>query len=255
MIQEARLAVDGLKDHRVRTFLTTLGVVFGVAAVISMLSISEGAKAEALSQFESMGIDNIVVMHQDPPQTNAGDESASQSRGLSRADARAIARVSEAVRMVVPMTVDESTVQGVQQPQLSVVGTTPDWAEVKRTRLLDGRFFTRQELDEAARVAVIGSGVVRELCGLQPAVGSFIKITGVWYEIIGVFAGGQVGEDDAGGLLRSTDRDVCIPLTCALARGQKMRWDRELDRMMIQVADLELLAPPRWCATCCCGAI
>ena len=65
------------------------------------LSISEGAKAEALSQFESMGIDNIVVMHQDPPQTNAGDESASQSRGLSRADARAIEKVSDAVRAVV----------------------------------------------------------------------------------------------------------------------------------------------------------
>ena len=61
MIQETRLAIAGLKDHRVRTFLTTLGVVFGVAAVISMLSISEGAKNEALAQFESLGIDNILV--------------------------------------------------------------------------------------------------------------------------------------------------------------------------------------------------
>ena len=243
MIQETRLAIAGLKDHRVRTFLTTLGVVFGVAAVISMLSISEGAKSEALSQFESLGVDNIVVLHRDPPENQPSDETSSKSRGLSRADAEALQNLTPAIGRVVPMAVSEMTVQAKQQIRVSVVGTTPDLPVVRRDRLVLGRFFTAHENQEATRVAVIGSGLTRELCGLVEPVGSFIKIAGVWYEIIGVFAGASAGEDDQDGLLRSTARDICIPLNAALLRGERKRWDRELDRLIIQVEDVEMLGP------------
>jgi len=243
MIQEVQLAVSGLKDHRVRTFLTTLGVVFGVAAVISMMSISEGAKSEALSQFESLGIDNIVVLHKDRPEANAAEEATAFSPGLSRADAHALANLTPAIIGVVPMAVSEKTVQGKQQLKVSVVGTTAELPAVRRDRLSSGRFFTSFEDQEAVRVAVIGSGLTRELCGLSEPVGSFVKIEGQWYEIIGVLAGGSAGDDDEDGLLRATDRDIYIPLSCALARGDRKRWDRELDRMIIQVADIEMLAP------------
>ncbi len=243
MIEETRLAISGLKDHRVRTFLTTLGVVFGVAAVISMLSISEGAKSEALSQFESLGVDNIVVLHRDPPENLPSDEASTKSRGLSRADATALGNITPAIISVVPMAVSEVTVQAKNQVRVSVVGTTPELPVVRRDRLLSGRFFTAYENQEATRVAVIGSGLTRELCGLAEPLGSFIKIAGVWYEIIGVFAGGSAGDDDQDGLLRSTDRDICIPLNCALLRGERKRWDRELDRLIIQVKDIEMLGP------------
>ena len=243
MIQAAQLAITGLKDHRVRTFLTTLGVVFGVAAVISMLSISEGAKQEALAQFESLGIDNIVVLHKDPPAAQPGDESSPHSRGLSRGDARALAALTPAITGVVPLAMSEQTVQGVQQVRVSVVGTTPELPRVRRDRLTAGRFFTGFENTEAARVAVLGSGLVRELCGLKEPVGSFVKIAGDWYEVIGVFAGGGGGGDDEGGLLRATDRDIIVPLNSALVRGERKRWERELDRLVIQVADVDQLAP------------
>ncbi len=241
MIQEVQLAVSGLKDHRVRTFLTTLGVVFGVAAVISMLSISEGAKSEALSQFESLGIDNIVVLHQDRPEINAAEEATVFSPGLSLADVYALTNLTPAIIGVVPMAVTEKTVQGQQQLKVSVVGTTAELPVVQRDRLASGRFFTDFENQEAARVAVIGSGLTRELCGLNEPVGSFVKIDGQWYEVIGVLAGGSVGEDDQDGLLRSTARDIYIPLSCALLRSDRKRWERELDRMIIQVADVEML--------------
>ncbi len=243
MMQEVQMAVTGLKDHRVRTFLTTLGVVFGVAAVISMLSISEGAKSEALSQFESLGIDNIVVLHKDLPETHGAKEAAPFSPGLSRADAHALANLTPAIAGVVPMAVSEQTVMGQQQLQVSVVGTTPELPVVRRDLLLAGRFFTAFENQEAVRVAVIGSGLTRELCGLAEPVGSFVKIAGRWYEIIGVLAGGSAGEDDEDGLLRSTERDIYIPLSCALVRGERKHWDRELDRMIIQVPDVEMLGP------------
>jgi putative ABC transport system permease protein len=241
MIQETRIALAGLKDHRVRTFLTTLGVVFGVAAVISMLSISEGAKSEALAQFESLGIDNIVVMHKDLPDHQPANESATQSLGLSRADVSALMTLTPSIIEVVPMSVSEQTVQGQQKIKVSVVGTTPGLPLVRRDRMQSGRFFSVFENQEAARVAVIGSGLVRELCGLKEPVGSFIKIAGVWYEVTGVLAGGSLGDDDQGGLLRSTERDIYIPLNSALVRGERKRWDRELDRLIIQVADVDML--------------
>ncbi len=243
MMQEVQLAVSGLKDHRVRTFLTTLGVLFGVAAVISMLSISEGAKSEALSQFESLGIDNIVVMHRDLPETHAADETPVSGRGLSRADATALRQLTPAITAVVAMAVSEQAVQGKQQLQVSVVGTTAELPVVRRDRLVSGRFLTAFENQEAARVAVIGSGLTRELCGLAEPVGSFVKIAGEWYEIIGVLAGGSAGDDDQDGLLRATDRDIYIPLSCTLVRGERKRWDRELDRLIIQVPEVAMLGP------------
>ncbi len=243
MMEETRLAISGLKDHRVRTFLTTLGVVFGVAAVISMLSISEGAKSEALSQFESLGVDNIVVMHRDLPDNLPADDAGSKSRGLSRADASALNNITSAIIGVVPMAVSEETVHAKQRVRVSVVGTTPALPLVRRDKIISGRFFTELENKEATRVAVIGSGLVRDLCGLSEPVGSFIKIAGVWYEIIGVFAGGTAGDDDQDGLIRSTERDICIPLNCTLLRGERKRWDRELDRFIVQVEDIEMLSP------------
>lgn len=243
MIQEAQLALASLKEHRVRAFLTTLGVVFGVMAVISMLSISEGAKSEAMAQFESLGIDSIVILHRDPPRSAESDDSAPRSQGLSQADARAIDALTPIVTDVVPMAMSEKPVQGDQRIQGSIVGTTADLPVVRRDRLVMGRFFTSAENQEAARVAVIGSSLIRELCGLRDPVGSFIKIDGQWYEIIGVLAGGSAAEDDQEGLLRSTNRDIYIPLSCALVRSDRLRWQRELDRLIVRVDDIDQLTP------------
>jgi len=237
---ELQLGLAGLRDHRLRTFLTMLGVIFGVAAVIAMLSISEGAKREALAQFETLGIDSIVVLHQDPPE-RGGDEAAPRSVGLSRADAAALLDLTPAITRVVPMAVQEVEVQGIKRTRTSVVGTTPDLPEVRRDAMVSGRFFTAGELDGAVRVCVLGAGIVRDLCGLEPPVGSFVKIREDWYEVVGVMAGGGPVDNDEEGLLRATDRDICIPLSCALLRGDRKRWERELDRLIIQVDDVHRL--------------
>jgi len=236
-----QLGLNGLRDHRMRTFLTTLGVVFGVAAVIAMLSISEGAKQEALSQFESLGIDNIVVLHQDPPARADSDESASRSRGLSVADARALTDLTSAIGLVVPMAVQEQDVHGAKRIKAAVVGTTPELPVVRRDHMARGRFFTQAESDAAERVCVLGSGLVRDLCGLDEPLGHFLKIAGDWYRVVGVMGGGGPVGDDEDGLLRATDQDIYVPLGCALVRNERMRWDRELDRLIVQVPDLEQL--------------
>ncbi len=235
--------LSGLRDHRLRTILTALGVVFGVAAVIAMLSISEGARREALAQFESLGADNVIVMHQDPPSSRDSEDSGRRSLGLSRGDAQALATLTPIIRAVVPMTESEQDVVGRQRVKTTVVGTSADLPTVRRDRLLDGRFFTAAEDSQLVRVCVVGAGLVRELFGVDEPVGGFLKIADQWYEVVGVLGGSGAAADDQDGLLRATERDIYIPLSCALLRGERKAWDRELDRLVVQVADLDQLGP------------
>jgi putative ABC transport system permease protein len=231
----------GLRDHRLRTVLTALGVVFGVGAVVAMLSISEGARREALAQFESLGADNVIVLHQDPPASQQGDDAGRRSRGLSRGDASALRDLSPAIAAVVPMAVTERDVLGRERITTTVVGTSADLPAVRRDALQAGRFFTAAEEAALARVCVVGAGLVRELFGIDEPVGSFLKIADQWYEVIGVLGGSAGAEDDQEGLLRATARDVYIPLSCALLRTGRKTWDRELDRLIVQAADLDQL--------------
>jgi len=215
--------------------------VFGVAAVVAMLSISEGARQEALAQFESLGADNVIVMHQDPPSSTDPDDSGRRSLGLSRHDAAALTQLTPAIAAVVPMSVVERDVSGRERLKTTVVGTSADLPVVRRDRLVSGRFFTAAEDSQLARVCVVGAGLVRELFGIDEPVGGFLKLDHQWYEVVGVLSGSAASDDDQDGLLRATERDIYIPLSCALLRGDRKVWDRELDRLIVQVADLDQL--------------
>ena len=215
--------------------------MFGVAAVVAMLSISEGARQEALAQFESLGADNVIVMHQDPPSSTDPDDSGRRSLGLSRHDAAALTQLTPAIAAVVPMSVVERDVSGRERLKTTVVGTSADLPVVRRDRLVSGRFFTAAEDSQLARVCVVGAGLVRELFGIDEPVGGFLKLDHQWYEVVGVLSGSAASDDDQDGLLRATERDIYIPLSCALLRGDRKVWDRELDRLIVQVADLDQL--------------
>jgi len=241
MMQALQQGLAGLRDHRLRTLLTALGVVFGVAAVIAMLSISEGARREALAQFESLGADSVIVLHQDPPESHEADDSGRRSLGLDRTDADALAGLTPAIAAVVPLAVSERDVIGRTRVRTAVVGTTAELPVVRRDQLLAGRFFTAAEDSALMRVCVVGAGLVRELFGVDEPVGSFLKIDQQWYEVVGVLSGSGAVEDDQEGLLRATERDIYIPLRCALLRGGRLAWERELDRLVVQVAELEQL--------------
>ncbi len=238
MRQALRQGLDGLRNHRLRTVLTALGVVFGVAAVVAMLSISEGARREALAQFESLGADNVIVLHQDPPTRREGDDTGHRSLGLDRSDAAALARLTPAIVAVVPMAVADRDVAGRERIKTSVVGTTADLPRVRRDHLQAGRFFTTAEDSALSRVCVVGAGLVRELFGIDEPVGSFLKIDDQWYQVVGVLGGSGKVDDDQEGLLRATERDIYIPLSCALLRTDRKGWQRELDRLVVQVGDL-----------------
>jgi putative ABC transport system permease protein len=238
------LSVIGLTSHKLRSLLTMLGIIFGVAAVIAMLSIGEGAKQEALEQISHMGISNIIVQHwddseDDDEEDNAGNEDANLSQGLSRADAASIKEICTLARLVTPQREVKVKAQrlGVDFSTMAV-GTVPEYLDVLNASTSKGVFLTHDDLDQARRVCVLGSDAKRALFFFEEAIGKQIKMRNQWFTVVGVLkdkgaAGGKIG-----GVLevRNTDEDIYIPLTAMLQRFKWDPGDAELSQVTIKVA-------------------
>ncbi|MDD5719904.1 MAG: ABC transporter permease [Candidatus Krumholzibacteria bacterium] len=242
LAESVRLGAGGLAAHRLRTLLTTLGIVFGVAAVISMLSIGEGARRKVLAQYAQLGIDNLLVIDKPAPVPEDDAESRPFSRGLTLADAAAVREVVPLVRRVVPLRITDLDVQaGRRRVGASIVGTTPDYTEAMRALLARGRFFDWTEVDSLDRVCVLGSGLARDLFLFADPLGERVKVGRDWYTVVGVTAGAATaaGKDLAD--VRDTDRDVYIPVSSALQRLPRDPYASELHRLVVQVGDTERL--------------
>ncbi|MCC7264783.1 MAG: ABC transporter permease [Candidatus Latescibacteria bacterium] len=240
------LSVGGLSSHKLRTLLTMLGIIFGVAAVIAMLSIGEGAKQEALEQIRQMGIHNIIVQHWNK-QTDGNTESSGDqnlSSGLNTGDAQAISRICPLAEVVAPQREVKVKAQSTGHAfQSMAVGTIPEYFSVLDARLNSGVFFTKEDVEQARRVCVLGSDAKRALFYFDNPLGAQVKMQNQWFTVIGVLedkgaAGGKIG-----GVLevRNTDEDIYIPLTTVL---QRFKWDPgepELTQITIKVGDPEQL--------------
>jgi len=237
------LSVIGLLSHKLRTVLTMLGIIFGVAAVIAMLSIGEGAKQESLAQIRQMGISNIIVQHWNKAKDNPNQESntdKNRSRGLTWDDARSIAAIVPMAEYVTPQReLQTKTQAGSTTFQTMVVGTIPEYLAVLNAKVASGVFFTRDDVLEARRVCVLGSDAKRALFFFDDPLGGRVKIQNQWFTVIGVLedkgaAGGKIG-----GVLevRNTDEDVYIPLTTMLHRFHWKSGDSELTQITVKVDD------------------
>jgi putative ABC transport system permease protein len=244
MRETVSLSLVGLTSHKLRTFLTMLGIIFGVAAVIAMLSIGEGAKQESLEQISQMGIHNIIVQHWDKSSDFEGDDAVDSdqnlSQGLTREDAEAIKEICPLAEHVTPQREVKTKAQyGSQIFRTMMVGTTPDYLTVLNARMGNGVFLTQEDLTEARRICVLGADAKRALFFVEDAIGKRIKIRNQWFTVVGVLqdkgaAGGKIG-----GVLevRNTDEDIYIPLTTILRRFSWKKKDAELTQITIKVPD------------------
>jgi len=235
-----RVGLAGLETHKLRTFLTALGIIFGVASVIAMLSIGEGAKQEALEQFSLLGIQNVIVHHRTVSKPGSDDGDAPPSSGLTLADARAVAITNPLVETVVPAAQRERRVRHArEEATVPVVGTTPDLPLVTGQSVIRGRFFSARDVLDTRRVCVLGSGVARDLFPFEDPLGASIKIGTDWYTVIGVLAARGSGGDEDVEYVRDTNRDVYVPLSNVLTRMGPEDDQAELDRLVVRVTDHE----------------
>jgi len=198
-----------------------MGIVFGVGAVISMMSIGEGAKQEAIEQVKLLGTNNIRVKQLELTGDRKDEAAQSFSRGLTYDDAMLLRRRLSPGMLVAPVKfVDSDVRKGARQGVAKVVGTTPQYAEITSFDVSDGRFLTDLDLRDYKRVAVIGSEVADELFGFQDPVGQSVRIGQNDFSVVGVMEAKAIREGEGATVIkvRNINKDVYIPVTSAIRR-------------------------------------
>ncbi|MBN1887958.1 MAG: ABC transporter permease [Thermoflexales bacterium] len=225
-----QVAWEGLTLNKVRSFLTTLGVIIGVASVIMMLAVSAGAEAEIADQINSLGA-NLIMVSQSF--TKGGFDPSQSQVGLSYAD---IGAISENVTGINGVSAEQSTTQNISSDNgsledITVLGTTPGFVDVRDYQVAEGRFITNDDNNKANKAVVLGSDVAQELFGSQSAVGQFIKIDTTKFTVVGVMeAKGTVGNTDY-------DGQVYIPIQVVFKKFTSARFNRDEVRLIYVSAE------------------
>ena len=184
-----RLGIKSLLLHKLRSLLTTLGVLFGVSSVIAMLAIGEGASAEAQEQIKLLGSQNIILRSVKPPDDLVSNESSRLiAYGLLHADYNRVAESFPWVESAVPVRelAEEVRYKDRVLPSPRLLSTVPGYLDSTGRRLTDGRFLSEQDEQRVNNVVVIGYEVARELFPTESAVGKSLKIGPEYFGVIGV---------------------------------------------------------------------
>jgi putative ABC transport system permease protein len=210
-----RTAVSALNARRMRSLLTMLGILIGIAAVMLTVGLGQGAQQQITSQINSLGSNMIIVTPSSSTSSGGFRGGGGMVSTLTTADAAMLA--DPAIAPDVAAVAPTSSVSGSLQSSTStwtstVVGTVPDWQSVRARTLGSGRFFTTDEVNSSANVAVIGTETATELFDTGSPVGQTISINGQSFTVIGVLA-------SAGSSLGSNEDDtVVVPLTTYASR-------------------------------------
>lgn len=223
------IAFEALLHNSLRSFLTSLGMVFGVASVIAMLAIGRGTEQEILEQMELLGANNIIVKaivksDEDKEKEKAeGEKTAEKERyspGLSLADVQSIQEVVREVEFVSPEIVLETMVIRAGTKKLTnVVGVNEHYFESTDFATADGALFTPQHLRMASPVCVIGAGVKARFFPTENPIGKEIKCGSLWLTVVGVMEEKKVSEQSMQSLgIRDYNMDIYAPITTLLLR-------------------------------------
>ena len=189
-------SVDNLLLHKLRTLLTMLGMIFGVAAVVAMLSIGAGAQQQVMAFIEGLGVRNVIVEARETTEFQAYQKVRQQSPGLTFKDIRAMQATVPGLEMLSPRK-RFSPAQVIPKPQgeLPVVyGVEPNYLQIAGLKIAAGRFFTQDEASHAAPVCVLGEAARVRLFGLTDPLGQFVKVAGQWYQTVGIAGPQAVAE-------------------------------------------------------------
>jgi len=234
------MGLDNLRAHKLRSLLTMLGMIFGVAAVVAMLSIGAGAQQEVMAFIEQLGVRNLIVEAREAPDSQALQKIRKLSAGLNFQDFRVIqanvdgiAAASARKRFTPSKLVPRP--QG--DPPL-VYGVSPAYTTIANLELVTGRFFDERETAGASPVAVVGEGAAASLFGADDPIGRYVKVNDQWFQVIGVAGPQLTVQTDVAGL-PAQDRNnlVYVPLYSAIFRledGQSRQKD-EIDGIYLQM--------------------
>jgi putative ABC transport system permease protein len=239
LFESVRVALGALGANKLRTFLTMLGMIIGVCAVVSLMSIGQGAQAQVTSQIRGMGT-NLIFIRPGSTQQSGARSAQGSAASLTLDDAQAIPDM-------VPLIVGTAPEQGSFGQILAngvntnsrVTGTTPDYPDVRNFKPASGEFFTRQQMESRATVVVLGANVAQSLFAGDDPVGQSVRLSfnnraASTFRVIGVM------EAKGGSALGNQDDQVYVPLTTMQTRLMAQRNARGAQSVSVinaQVAD------------------
>jgi putative ABC transport system permease protein len=214
LIKGSRIALKAVTAHKLRALLAIVGIVVGVAAVIVMLAVGEGAKREVLGKIQGLGTNILIVSAGQLKNVAGRPQLVGNVTTLDLRDARAISEECPAIARVAPIQNRKLAVKyGTGTTNTSVVGTSADFPAVREFRSIVGRFFDTDEVQGAQRVAVVGQTVLTNLGVGRTLVGETLRINNVPFEVIGILE--PKGVNYAG---IDEDDQILIPINTALRR-------------------------------------
>ncbi len=240
-LPEISMGLSSLLVHKLRSLLTMLGMIFGVGAVVAMLSITAGAQKEMISFIDLLGVNNIIIEAKEAVDRNELQTRRAISQGLSFRDFRAISENVTGIEAMSPRKRFKPTrmVPRTTQELPQLIGVLPNFLQINSLKVVEGRFFDEQDDLRSAPVCVLGESAKIQLLGYENAVGKYVKINDVWLQVIGVLAHQATADTEVEGL-EVMDRNnlVIAPLNTVMRRFEDANsyLKDEIDGIYVRVA-------------------
>jgi putative ABC transport system permease protein len=239
-LPELRLGLDNLRAHKLRSLLTMLGMIFGVAAVVAMLSIGAGAQQEVMAFIEQLGVRNLIVEAREASNWESLQKVRKISPGLTFRDLRVIqANLQGISASTARKRITPSKMIPKAQGDIPVVyGVSTGYLSIANLKVVSGRFFDEAENEAGAAVAVLGEAVAASLFGVEEPVGRYVKLNDGWFRVIGVAGPQLTVQSDVAGL-PAQDRNnlIYVPLYGAIFRleDNQSQYKDEIDGIYVQL--------------------
>ncbi|HEX7288713.1 MAG TPA: ABC transporter permease [Candidatus Angelobacter sp.] len=245
---DLKFGLENLLMHKLRSLLTMLGMIFGVAAVIAMLSIGAGARQQVMALIEQMGVRNVIVEAHESAAWEDYQKVRKLSMGLTLRDLRLIRSNVSGVVDTAPRKrfTPNKVLPKPQNDMPAIYGVTPEFRQIASLKVVEGRFFDEEENGRAAPVAVLGQGARTSLFGHAEAVGQYVKVNEQWFHVIGAVAP-QLSAQSKTESLPAEDMNnlIYVPLYSAMLRQEDSRANMkdEIDGIYVQLKSAEDTIP------------
>jgi putative ABC transport system permease protein len=232
-------ALVNLGRHKLRSFLTMLGMIFGVGAVIAMLSIGAGAEQESLRTIESFGIRNIIIQAKEFKEEEL-KQIRTESLGVSLRDVEALQTILKprplisASRLIKSYQINSDKARSDSR----VLGVSSTYPIIQNLKLLQGSFFLTGDEEANAQVCVLGIVAKQKLFGFGDVLNQQIKVNDVWLTVVGVLGDAVVEKQEFEGVkVQNPNNDIYIPITTAIRKFDTESVENELNEIVVKIAD------------------
>ena len=241
-LPDLRMGLENLVAHRLRSLLTMLGMIFGVAAVVTMLSIGAGARQKVMALIEQMGVHNLIIEAKETTEWQAHMKIRKISPGLTLQDYRIIHDDVNDIAASTPRKrfTPSKTIPKAQQDPPTVYGVNPGYTDIMGLHLLQGDFFGPEEENHASAVCVLGASAKSNLFGANNPLGQWVKLNQQWFQVIGVASPQLSSQTEVSGIpTQDVNNLIYVPLNSAILRLEDSYSDvrDEIDGIYLHLRD------------------